>query len=314
MPSPKRPPKSSPNGPKASSRATSQSPRVKATRSPTKRSARASAKQRQSDAWAPLESDVGVVEWTLRSWVGPTLLMLLVPVLLNVAAFVVKDLESDVFKLRNMTPSEVLHKSFQMPNQRVAKAVALFALFETFLFVALPGETFEGARAPSGFVPKFRKTGGAAYVITMLTFEALAHFQLLDPCIVYDELLPLVTLVNIALLVGSVLLFIKGTYAPSTPDFGSDAPLPFQIYWGAELYPSIMGIDLKHLLICRGGMMGWAIFTLSLAHASVRHHGSVTPALAASVALNGAYVAKFFLFFEPGYMSAADIAVDRFVG
>jgi hypothetical protein len=58
--------------------------------------------------------------------------------------------------------------------------------------------------------------------------------------------------------------------------------------------------------------MGWALFTLSLAHASVRAHG-ISATLVASAAVNALYVAKFFLWYEvPGYVCAADMAVDRF--
>jgi hypothetical protein len=35
-------------------------------------------------------------------------------------------------------------------------------------------------------------------------------------------------------------------YAPSTADHGSSESIPFRIYWGEELYPAVLGVDLKH--------------------------------------------------------------------
>ena len=58
-------------------------------------------------------------------------------------------------------------------------------------------------------------------------------------------------------------------------------------------------------------MMGWWLFTMSFVLASVRHHGSLTPSTTASALLNFLYVLKFSFFEVPGYLSAADIAVDR---
>jgi len=58
-------------------------------------------------------------------------------------------------------------------------------------------------------------------------------------------------------------------------------------------------------------MMGWWLFTMSFVLASVRHHGSLMPSTTASALLNFLYVLKFSFFEVPGYLSAADIAVDR---
>ena len=72
-----------------------------------------------------------------------------------------------------------------------------------------------------------------------------------------------------------------------------------------------MGVDLKHFVICRIGMMSWWLFTISFMLASIRRHGALTPSTAASAFLNVLYVLKFSHFEVPGYLSAADIAVDR---
>ncbi len=51
----------------------------------------------------------------------------------------------------------------------------------------------------------------------------------------------IMTLLNITAIVFALLLFVKGVYAPSTADHGSSEHFPFRIYWGEELYPSVLG-------------------------------------------------------------------------
>ncbi len=209
------------------------------------------------------------------------------------------------------TPAEALAAAFPLPSVRLALSFGAFVAFQAVLLVALPGRVFQGAVAPSGFVPTFRANGGAALVATLVAGGLLVRGGALEPTALYDSALELLTLVNAFALALSAALAVKGSLAPSTADAGTEHGLLFGMYWGVELYPSVAGVELKQLLISRVGMMSWFLCTASFAAASVRAQGSVTPALAASAGLNLLYVAKFFLFFEPEYLRAADIAVDR---
>ena len=310
------------------------------------------------DVWGG-ESFASPLERLLRLTVGPLWLMLVTPVLVNVAALCALHHDASWERLlahygsgsggggsggsssggggggglagiRGLRVAELLRDAFPAPPAHLVRLVAGFVLFELALLVLLPGGTFEGAVAPSGFVPRFRRNGAAAFVLTVLAFLACSRGDapLFQAEVVYDNLLPLMTLLNIGALALAAALFAKGVLRPSTPDHGHGAAvaaaplhgLPFRLYWGEELYPSVLGVDLKQLFISRVGMMGWAVFTLSLAAAALRARAGeageageaqAAPALFASAALNLLYVAKFFIFFEPEYMRAADIAVDR---
>jgi len=300
------------------------------------------------DVWGG-ESFASPLERLLRLTVGPLWLMLVTPVLVNVAALCAQSHDASWERLlahygsgsgggggggggivgglagiRGLRVAELLRDAFPAPPAHLVRLVAGFVLFELALLVLLPGGTFEGAVAPSGFVPRFRRNGAAAFVVTMLAFFACSRGDapLFPAEVVYDNLLPLMTLLNVSALALAAALFAKGVLRPSTPDHGHGAAvaaaplngLPFRLYWGEELYPSVLGVDLKQLFISRVGMMGWAVFTLSLAAAALRARAGeaqAAPALFASAALNLLYVTKFFVFFEPEYMRAADIAVDR---
>ena len=249
-------------------------------------------------------------------FVGPLLLLFVTPVFVNVAALAGLRADSSFLQLWKMYPSlpELLRAAFPLPGWDTVAVLVGFTVFQLVLFVALPGKLYDGARAPSGFVPRFKRNGGPAFLVTAGVFLYYSRVAKFFPAEwIYDHLLQLMTLLNATALTVAVALYLKGLYAPSTPDHGSSENALFRIYWGEELYPSVLGVDLKHFIICRLGMMGWFLFTLSFAFASIRANGGEPcPAMVASVASNALYVAKFFVLFEvPGYVSAADIAVDR---
>jgi 7-dehydrocholesterol reductase len=279
---------------------------------------RATAAVADTDLWGG-SAYSSAAERVLRTTVGPLVLLVATPLFLNLAALAALRHDSSFGAMLAAYPTwgRLLAAAFPAPTPAVAGGVAAFVAFQLALFVGLPGRVFPGVVAPSGFVPRFRRNGPAAYLLTLAAWGAGAYgAQLWAPTVVYDHLLPLMSLLNATALALAVGLLVKAAVAPSTPDHGaSDSPLALRLYWGDELYPSLWGVDLKHFIICRLGMMGWAVFTLSFAAAGVRAAGgAVPPALAASAGLNALYVAKFFLAFEvPGYMcGAADIAVDRF--
>jgi hypothetical protein len=151
----------------------------------------------------------------------------------------------------------------------------------------------------------------AAFAITGTAFISLHYARIFPAEFIYDNLLQIMTFLNITAIFIALILFAKGVYLPSTADHGSTEHFLFRIYWGEELYPSVLGVDLKHFIICRVGMIAWWLFTMSFVFASIRHHGGLTPCVAASAGVNFLYVLKFSVFEVPGYLSAADIAVDR---
>ena len=297
--------------------------------------------------WAA-DSFSGPCDRALRITIGPLLLLVATPIFINVAALTALQFDSSslqvlshyrIFPDFSFTGArDLMHDAFPLPSPYLLKLAACFALFQLLLLVVLPGKVFHGAVAPSGFVPRFRRNGGLALLLTTIMFiwgSQIVQPPLFNAEVVYDDLLPIMTLLNVGSLVIAIALFVKGVLAPSTPDHGHGkivrssalGGIPFRLYWGEELYPSVLGLDLKHYLISRIGMMLWFVFTLSFAFAAMREQARsgaphiaflgfnlppVTPSLAAGAGLLLLYVAKFYAFFEvPGYMSAADISVDR---
>ena len=269
--------------------------------------------EQQSDVWTP--TNYSNAEWIYRTWIGPALVLFLSPFFVQLASLAMLKTNGSIMDVVfNYKSSfrELFVEAFPAPNQRVLTAIGLFIAFQFSLLFILPGKTYYGPIAPSGERPIHTKNGDKAFVLTFALFWLLVKLDLLDPCLVYDELMPMMTALNLSALLLSVFLLVKGVYFPSTKDHGSSYPWLFRFYEGEELYPAIFGIDLKNFVICRLGMMGWAVFTVSFSAASYREHDhSFTYPILASAVLNFLYVVKFFFLYEEGYMSAGDIAVDR---
>merc|ERR1712227_837816 len=105
-------------------------------------------------------------------------------------------------------------------------------------------------------------------------------------------------------------LMVKGLTFPSTQDSGTTGSVVKDYLWGTELYPRIMGWDLKRFINCRFSMTFWQLAGLSFAYKSYTIHGTVDYGLLLSAVSQYLYLFKFF-WWEMGYMRSIDIIVDR---
>jgi 7-dehydrocholesterol reductase len=76
-----------------------------------------------------------------------------------------------------------------------------------------------------------------------------------------------------------------------------------------QLYPRVLGFDVKQFTNCRHALMLWPLLPLSFA-AHLAERGALTRAMTVNVALQVVYCFKFFVW-EAGYMASMDIAHDR---
>ena len=79
-----------------------------------------------------------------------------------------------------------------------------------------------------------------------------------------------------------------------------------------ELYPRILGWDVKVFTNCRSGMMFWAVGIVSYCYKNMQlqENGQIQYGMLASVAIQLVYITKFF-YWEMGYMCSMDIQHDR---
>ena len=187
------------------------------------------------------------------------------------------------------------------------KIIGIFAVLQLLLMRVLPGKIFTGTITPMGNLPEYKDNGLASYIITFVLFFACSlGLHLFSASIVYDNFGDILGALNFTALVFCLFLYFKGRYFPSSTDNSHTGNFIFDYYWGTELYPRILGWDVKQFTNCRFGMTGWAIAVTSFAFAQKEADWSII----VSAALLVIYLFKFFIW-ESGYMRSMDIIVDR---
>lgn len=191
------------------------------------------------------------------------------------------------------------------------KILGCYAAFQLFLMRAVPGKPFYGPVTPKGNIPVYKNNGMACFLITIASF-LMASFGLgwFPASILYDNLGVLFGALNTFSLVFCLMLYFKGMFAPSSSDHSVSGNPIFDYYWGTELYPRILGWDVKQFTNCRFGMMGWPLLLLSYAAKQYDLYGSVSDSMLIAVGLQLIYIGKFFLW-EGGYLRSLDIMHDR---
>lgn len=189
--------------------------------------------------------------------------------------------------------------------------IGIFSALQLILMRVLPGKSYEGPLSPMGNTPVYKDNGVAAYLISLGLFFGLSYGAgLFSASIVYDHLGGILGALNIFALGFCLLLYFKGRFFPSSTDSGTSGNPVFDYYWGTELYPRILGWDVKMFTNCRFGMIGWSVSVLSFAAAQHARDGFLDPGIAVSAGLQAIYLLKFFIW-EAGYMRSMDIIVDR---
>jgi 7-dehydrocholesterol reductase len=194
---------------------------------------------------------------------------------------------------------------------RAATHLFAFMAFQIVTLLILPGSIHYGPTSASGHTPEYVTNGVASYVIALFGFELLASNGIIEGDVIMQLYPFFIVILNVFALVLCTFLTFKGIFAPSTPDASSSGDPIMDFYWGTELYPNILGVDVKTFTNCRFGMVAWALCLVSFAHFSVKlNDGVLHYDMAAATFLTVFYLGKFFIW-EHGYFNTMDIAHDR---
>jgi 7-dehydrocholesterol reductase len=209
-------------------------------------------------------------------------------------------------------PIYFLSKVWPTPFDPYAvKMIGYYMIFELFLMRCVPGKVFKATATPSGHIPVYNANGVQCYVITIVTLFALAYYGILKPGDIYDNMGKLLSSMNLFALAFCAFLTMKGLTFPSTKDSGTNGNIITDFFWGTELYPRILGFDVKQFTNCRFGMMFWQVGLICYAFKQYDDlNGVVSSSMIVSVLLQSIYIAKFF-WWETGYFCSMDIQHDR---
>lgn len=188
--------------------------------------------------------------------------------------------------------------------------IGIFGSIQLAFMRLLPGKPAFGPITPHGHTPVYKANGGIAFVTTMVLFLLCSYgFKFFSPTIIYDHFGELLGALNCFSCFLCLILYFKRLYFPTSSDVSVSGNVIFDYYWGTELYPRILGFDVKLFTNCRFGMMGWGLTILSFAAAQHARHG-LSNAMVVAVFLQLFYLTTFFIW-EMGYMRSIDIMHDR---
>lgn len=249
----------------------------------------------------------------VRMTLGPLFLMLVTPPAAIVFWIVCTHLEGSLSRLFTREGLSIAIAHFPRPSWAAAAILGVFLVVELVLLLALPGKTYLGPLSPTGARPKYKLNGVLAFFVSLGLFLGGSYGAgLFSAGILWDHFGDILATIIVFALVFCLALYFKGIHAPSTGDSSSSGNFVFDYYWGTELHPTLLGVNLKQLLNCRFGMMGWAILVVSFAAKQAELHGGrPTLAMTVCVLLQLVYILKFF-YWESGYFTSLDIMHDRF--
>jgi len=188
--------------------------------------------------------------------------------------------------------------------------IGIYAAVQLVFMKILPGKTVYGPKTPNGYTPVYKNNGFLAFLLSIALFWLFGwQLNYFNPAAIYDHLGGILGALNLFSWLFCLLLYFKGIYAPSTPDSGSSGNAIFDYYWGTDLYPHILGFNVKHFTNSRFGMMAWPLLILAFAAKQHELYG-ISDSMMVSVALQLIYVGTFF-YYESGYFKTMDIQEDR---
>lgn len=268
-------------------------------------------------SWGYSRSGQGAVLWYFKRMVGPALLILLCPPFAMLLWYTHVKLGGSILSLGELFLQEGIPGTLALAWRPVLfgtplawTILATYAAVQLALMRLLPGPEHRGPVTATGNVPLYRANGPLAFGVTVGLYCICSFGLGLFPAsILYHRMGELLGALNIFALAFCLALYLKGRLAPSSSDHSVSGHFIFDYYWGTELYPRVLGWDVKMFTNCRFAMMGWPLLLISYAAAQHELHG-LTDAMAVSVGLQLIYIAKFF-WWETGYLGSMDIMHDR---
>ena len=201
-----------------------------------------------------------------------------------------------------------------VPTMRGMTFILTFMTVALILERILPGKIECGPETATGHIPQYVDNGllhCGVFTILFVMGSNLGVANLYDFGIIYDLFPESVAFLNLFGLLFCLLLRYKGIYFPSTSDSGSSGSFVKDYLWGTELYPRVLGLDIKRFINCRFSMTFWQLAGFSYCYRSYTlHDQQMDWGLFFSALSQYLYLVKFFLW-EMGYMRSIDIIVDR---
>merc|ERR1712137_658096 len=250
---------------------------------------------------------------------GRLVLLVICPMMVQIIAYINTELQGSFVAMieefvRDGFLHVIIHRvwgPYFFGTSTAWKILGVYAGVEILLMKILPGPIVKGPETIHHNRPVYKDNGFLAFVVSVLLFWVCSvPLDLFSPTILHDNLIALLGAMNASSLLFCLFLYFKGCFFPDTEDVLFRGSFIADYYWGVELYPTILGVQVKQFTNCRFGMMSWPIIILSYAAKQEELYGAVADGMWSSVILQFIYVGTFF-YYERGYYYTMDIQHDR---
>ena len=252
----------------------------------------------------------------IRTTLGPLLLILLTPsaAILFWIVCTFEPFNGSIVPVLSLAGWRSVAAHWPWPSPESLVILLVFSVLEVLLLKWLPGKSFEGPVTPAGNRPSYKLNGVAAWLVTLALFFGGSYgLKLFKAGIVWDHFGEILATLVLFAFIFCVGLYFKGRYWPSSEDASLSGNFIWDYYWGVELHPRLLGVNLKQLINCRLSMMGWGVIICSFAakQAELDPGGHISNGMLICVGLMLLYLFRFF-WWESGYFTSLDIMHDRF--
>jgi 7-dehydrocholesterol reductase len=200
-----------------------------------------------------------------------------------------------IWSTRGQVVVDAFHATWPKGEEatEVATMLAVYVVFQLALVRLVPGPTVRGPISPKGAVPVYVNNGLLSFVIAVAAFlVATVGLKVVSAARVLYLYPSMLCVMSVLSLVFCALLYAKGVYAPSGPDSDSAGNPILDYYAGRELYPRVLGWDIKQFTNCRFGMMAWGLLPIAFVAGTIEAGKPLTNGQIVNLILNLVYVAK----------------------
>lgn len=175
----------------------------------------------------------------------------------------------------------------------------------------IPGKVIPGATLADGTRLQYRCNGLASLLLLVLLLGGGVAAGVVSPTVIADRGLELLSATLIFSFIVALLLYVVGR---ASRDPGSSLKphvsgnLIHDWWFGIQLNPQFMGIDLKFFFV-RAGMLGWLLINLSVLARSIQD-GNLNRSMVLYQLFCGFYILDYF-FYEEYMTSTWDIIAER---
>jgi protein-S-isoprenylcysteine O-methyltransferase Ste14 len=193
-------------------------------------------------------------------------------------------------------------------------SIAMFVgwfVFQALLQIYAPGPWTKGTPLADGSRLSYKMNGWFSWWATWFVLGVGCALGFIPTTILYDQLGPLMSTVNVFTFGFAVYLYVLGKKQPDDGAGVLTGNVPYDYFIGTSLNPRVKSFDWKLFCEARPGLIAWVVINLSLAAKQYELHGRVSTPMILVCLFHFWYIADYY-FHEEAILTTWDIKHENF--